>query len=65
MLGAKTLAIAFEISTAIIIGIMWVICPVISNTITDTETVCVTEPLNAAAPTVAYPPGMIFATFPP
>ena len=35
---------------------MWVICPVISNTITDTDMVCVTAPENAAAPTVAYPP---------
>ena len=39
-----------------IIGIMWVICPVISNAITETEMECVTAPENAAAPTVAYPP---------
>lgn len=65
MLGANRLAMAFAINTAIIIGIMCVICPVISNTITETEIVWVTEPLNAAAPTVAYPPGMIFANFPP
>lgn len=37
-------------------GIMWVIWPVISNTMTDTEIVCVTAPDRAAAPTVAYPP---------
>lgn len=39
------------------IGMICVICPVISNTMTDTEMVCVTAPEKAAAPTVAYPPG--------
>lgn len=39
-----------------IIGIIWVICPVISKTMTDTEIVCVTAPEKAAAPTAAYPP---------
>lgn len=53
MLGARKLAIALEISTAIMIGMMCVIWPVISNTMTDTEMVCVTAPLKAAAPTVA------------
>lgn len=39
-----------------IMGMIWVICPVISKAITDTEIEWVTEPANAAAATVAYPP---------
>lgn len=65
MLGASKLAMAFDIKTAIIIGMIWVICPVISNTMTDTEMVWVTDPEKAAAPTVAYPPGIMSATLPP
>jgi len=42
-----------EISTEIKIGIIWVICPVISKTITLIEMVWVTAPVKEAAPTVA------------
>lgn len=34
-------------------GTMWVICPVISKAITDTDIEWVTAPANAAAPTTA------------
>lgn len=56
MLGWSRAAMALLISTAIIIGTMCVICPVISNIMTLTDIVWVTAPENAAAPTVAYPP---------
>ena len=56
ILGWSKAAIALLIRTAIIIGTICVICPVISNIITLTEIVCVTAPEKAAAPTVAYPP---------
>lgn len=59
MLGCKSAAIALLINTAIIIGTMWVIWPVISKIMTLTDIVCVTAPENAAAPTVAYPPKTI------
>lgn len=51
-------------STAINTGITCVICDVISKRITQTDIVCVTAPLKAAAPTVAYAPGMIFVICP-
>lgn len=38
---------------------MCVICPVNSNTMTDVDIVCVTPPAIAAAPTTAYPPGLM------
>lgn len=56
ILGCSRAAMALLIKTAIIIGTMCVICPVISNIITLTDIVCVTPAENAAAPTVAYPP---------
>lgn len=56
--GCNKAAIAFDIRTAIIHGTVCVIWPVISNAITPTDTVCVTAPENAAAPTRAYPPNM-------
>ena len=40
-------------------GTQALICPVISKTMTQILTVWVTEPEKAAAPTVAYMPGMI------
>ena len=40
-------------------GRMCVICPVSSNTMTEVDMVCVTPPAMAAAPTTAYPPGLI------
>ena len=49
-----------DISTEIKIGIIWVICPVISKTITLIEMVWVTAPVKEAAPTVAYPPATIW-----
>lgn len=54
--GWSSAAIAFDISTAIMTGTVCVIWPVISNAMTPTDTVCVTAPENAAAPTRAYPP---------
>lgn len=57
--GCNNAAMAFDMSTAIITGTICVICPVISNTITPTDTVWVTAPENAAAPTTAYPPKLI------
>lgn len=51
-------------STAIKTGMTCVICDVISKRITQTDIVCVTAPLNAAAPTVAYAPGMILVICP-
>lgn len=42
-----------------ITGNMCVICPVSSNTMTDVDMVCVTPPAIAAAPTTAYPPGLM------
>ena len=42
---------ALAMSTAIMTGRMWVICPVSSNTMTEVEIVCVTAPAIAAAPT--------------
>ena len=38
---------------------MCVICPVSSKTMTDVDIVCVTPPAIAAAPTTAYPPGLM------
>ena len=46
-------------TTPTITGNICVICPVSSNTITDVDIVCVTPPAMAAAPTTAYPPGLI------
>lgn len=56
ILGCRSAAMALLISTAIIMGTMCVIWPVISKMMTLTDIVCVTAPENAAAPTVAYPP---------
>lgn len=53
MLGCRRAAIALLISTAIMIGTIWVIWPVISKMMTLTEMVCVTAPEKAAAPTAA------------
>ena len=36
-----------------------VVCPVSSKTMTDVYIVCVTPPAIAAAPTTAYPPGLM------
>lgn len=49
-------SIEVTINYVTIMGMIWVICPVISKVITDTEIEWVTDPANAAAATVAYPP---------
>ncbi len=46
-------SIKVTINYVTIMGMMWVICPVISKAITETEIEWVTAPENAAAPTVA------------
>ena len=51
--GCNRAAMPLDISTEIKMGIIWVICPVISNTITLIEMVWVTAPVKEAAPTVA------------
>lgn len=53
MEGWSSAAMALDTRTDIITGTIWVIWPVISNMITATETVCVTAPEKAAAPTTA------------
>lgn len=64
ILGVSILAIPFAINTDINTGMTCVIWDVISNNITHTDIVWVTAPPNAAAPTVAYAPGMICVIFP-
>ena len=51
--GWRTPATALEMRTAIMTGMMCVIWPVISDTMTQIEIVLVTAPETAAAPTTA------------
>lgn len=55
--GCSRVEMAFDTSTAIMTGMMCRIWPVISDTTTQIEIEWVTPAENAAAPTMAYPPG--------